>query len=660
MKLSIRRIRKKLSSRSHNAADAAAELARRGKWLAVISENTAQGRRIKLYYNPKPLLLILVSLVVGGYLAGAVALTWWLDRSAFNRVGFFDVALPWRWSGLNTLRGEGFSAQGIKALADGKQQQGLFYLQRGLMLRPNDEEARLVLAQFYAENDYYDGVRRTVTPQLEFGFSGPLARLYVDQAAMVEDYDAIGKLITKWRDQPTVSAEDREWLNENNFRVQMYQDEPEAALAAIDRPDTQGIKWDTMRVAALLRAGRVDEAWALAEGLRPDFPGTFPLVRRMQATVISQMGDLPRLRSILDLLLEDGNSVPEAWIFAVEQTARGKFNEAAETYLEGFFRRFGARPDEVNNLVVRVSGTRNVEIVRKCAELAKEYQSLSVANQAMVGILYVGESEWGVLAKEWEIGVEVPDDLAHIQRLIHGVLAATGPDQSDESLLAALNSGRYGLGIYRELTQGFGKEERWQLVKVAAESGIRYFPHSAYLAENLAKAEAALSESSPDTRVSDMMAELSRRYEEEDLPDLRLELAELVGKERWSDLERLVRKIRRQRPVWLSQIAAELDTADAQAGAAEGDFPRLIRLAPAMIRRDGEWADWFTDQAEAAIATGEAKLAKALLEAVLTAAESDERAGALLASLIKRREVQEPASASQGEGAPSDSLRPEN
>ena len=656
MNFSIRRIRKKLSAKNHNAADAGAELARRGKWIAVISENTAQGRRVKLYYNPKPLLLIFMSLVVGGYLGCAVALIWWLDRSAFNRVGFLDVALPWRWSGMNTLRGEGFSAHGVKTLGDGKVQQGLFYLQRGLSLRPNNEEARLALTQFYAENNYYDGVRRTVTPQLEFGFSGPLAKLYVNQAVMVEDYSAVGKLIAKWRDDPTVSAEDREWMNETNFRAQMYRGDPEAALVAIDRPDTQGTKWDTMRVAALTRVGRLDEAWAVAEGLRPDFPGMFPLVGRTQAMVISEMGDVSRLRSVLDRLLEDGNLAPEAWIFAVEQTARGSFNEASEEYLKGFFRRFGARPDDVNGLVARISGTRNVEMIRKCAELAKEYQSVSINNQAMVGLFYVGEAEWGLLAKDWGIGVEAPDELGDLQRLFHGVLAATGSDSNDEALLAALNSGRFGLGVYRELTQGFAKAELWRLVKAAAESGIRYFPYSASLAESLAKADEVLSESVPDTRVSDMMTELSRRYEEADLADLRIELIDLAATARWSDLERIVRKVHRQRPVWLSQIAAELDTADARAGAAQGDFSRLIRLAPAIIRRDGQWADWFTDQAEVAIASGEAKLAKALLQAVLTVAESDERAGELLLSLIKVPEAQEV----EVEVAPTLSLPPEN
>jgi hypothetical protein len=642
MNFSIRRIRKKLSSKNH-AADAAAELARRGKWIALTSENTAQGKRVRLYWNPKPLLIILASLVVAGYIGCAVALTWWLDRSAFNRVGFADVALPWRWTGLNELRGDGFSDQGIKDLEEGRVQRGIFYLQRGLSLRRDNEEARLGLAKFYADNNYYEGVRRTILPQLDFGFSAPLVRLYIEQAASVEDTAAIDKLIEDWSDHPTVSVEEREWMRERYFRYQMNLGKAEAALLAIDHPSFRGTKWDTMRIVALTRVGRLDEAWALADGLRPDIEGTFPLARRMQAMVLSERGDLPRIRSVFDELLVNGNLAPEAWTFAVEQSAHGNLNELSDEFLRGFFRRFGARSTDVSSLIVRVLGTRNVAMVRKTVELAHEYQALSLNARVMVGLLYISEGEWELLEKDWLIGVEVPTELVDIQRLFHGILAATGADANDEPFLAALNDGRYSLMVYRELTRGFAKAELWVLLKMAAEAGNRFFARSEFFVENLAIAEERLNEFTPDSRVDELMEELTRRYEEEAIPDLRLELLRLVEEENWSDLDAMVRKVRRQRPVWLAEIAAELDDADARAGAAERDFLRLTRLAPTMLRRDGEWEGWFTDQAEIAIEAGEIKLAQALLEAILTETDADSRAGRLWGALIEREEARKAA-----------------
>lgn len=55
-------------------------------------------------------------MMVAGYLAAAVALTWWLDRRPYNLVKFQDVALPWRWADMNELRGEGFAQHGMAEL----------------------------------------------------------------------------------------------------------------------------------------------------------------------------------------------------------------------------------------------------------------------------------------------------------------------------------------------------------------------------------------------------------------------------------------------------------------------------------------------------------------------------------------------------------------
>ena len=118
MQFSIRRIRKKAGAKERGIVDVADELARKGTWLTLVSQPTGQGKRVRLYYQPKPLLILFSSLAIAGYLAAAVALTWWLGRMPFNRVSFFDVALPWRWSGMNALRGDGFSARGLKELSD--------------------------------------------------------------------------------------------------------------------------------------------------------------------------------------------------------------------------------------------------------------------------------------------------------------------------------------------------------------------------------------------------------------------------------------------------------------------------------------------------------------------------------------------------------------
>jgi len=50
-------------------------------------------------------------LAAAGYLAGAAAVTQWLQRDPYNRIGFADVvSWPWRREHVSRLRGEGLLA----------------------------------------------------------------------------------------------------------------------------------------------------------------------------------------------------------------------------------------------------------------------------------------------------------------------------------------------------------------------------------------------------------------------------------------------------------------------------------------------------------------------------------------------------------------------
>ena len=245
----------------------------------------------------------------------------------------------------------------------------------------------------------------------------------------------------------------------------------------------------------------------------------------------------------------------------------------------------------------------------------------------------MGEAQWPLLRSDWPVGAEVAPELEGVDRLVQGVLNVIGPESNDEALRALLNAQRFGLIVYRELTRGMAKAERWDLVKVVADAGNRYFPHSLFFLDYQNQAAERLEAVVPDARLTDAVAEVSRQYAESDIPELKFELRKLVADEKWDDVEAIVRRVRRQRPAWLNQVVAAFDDADARAGAARGDVARLIRLAPAMLRRDGKLAEWFTDQAELAVAAGNQSQARSLLEAVLAEEKFYHRARTMLKEL---------------------------
>jgi hypothetical protein len=60
--------------------------------------------RFEIYH--RRLLLALAGLALAGWLVAVSALFFWLDRLPHNQVGWFDLAAPWRWSGLRAKRGD--------------------------------------------------------------------------------------------------------------------------------------------------------------------------------------------------------------------------------------------------------------------------------------------------------------------------------------------------------------------------------------------------------------------------------------------------------------------------------------------------------------------------------------------------------------------------
>lgn len=146
---------------------------------------------MRLYLKYRPLALSLATLMLVGYLGAAIALSLWLDRRPHNLVKFGDVALPWRWSQLNDLRGEGFARAGLAEIEAGNVNRGLFYLRRGLGLKPDNAEARMALAKLYASAGHYAGVRRTLLPQMELGYSRGGAEFLFSQASVADDHPTV-------------------------------------------------------------------------------------------------------------------------------------------------------------------------------------------------------------------------------------------------------------------------------------------------------------------------------------------------------------------------------------------------------------------------------------------------------------------------------------
>jgi|GEM_PF-1168713 len=602
------------------------ELARKGRWVALINQETGQGRRVRLYVKIKPLLGCLTGLLVMGYLASALALFVWLDRNPFNKVGYLDVAMPWRWSTLNTLRGEGFSEQGAVELENGEAARALFYLRRGLSLNPDNEPTRLALAGYYARANYYPGVERTVRPQLKFGYSRALVELLIKQAAAADDTDTILEVVDEMQRVAGIDVAETEWLTAWRARTLIETGESVEALRVVEESSYTGSNWDLLKVDALVAGGHLDEALAVAKAMPPALSGMLPLALRAQAKVRSERREREALLAVLEEIFRENRQVAESWIYGIEQLVKAGLMEDAEEFIDGFMRRFGARVDTVNSMVGRVLNLGKSTGSQLVLQRISAWQEPTPVQRVFLVWSLIREAQWEELEEVVSDGVgdEIMDEF------LQPFVRVLGEATKDTSATGALEAwlGRDGLSLmtYRSLIEGLGKDELWPLVKIVAVAGQRYHPRSSKLTRFLAEAEEKLSEIKTDSRISEAVEAVRKTYEESEVEDLRQKVVGLVKDTEWSQVERLVLQVRRQRAGWLNRIEPELDEADAEAGAARDDWERLARLAPAILRRDPGRMAWFLDQAERAIGLGETKRALRLVGQIKSVEQADDRA----------------------------------
>lgn len=642
MQFSIRPIRLKPGAQDRISIDVGDELARKGKWLALVSQETGQGKRVRLYLKYRPLAWSLVALIVVGYLGAAVTLSLWLDRRPHNLVTFQDVALPWHWSQLNDLRGEGFARAGMAEIEAGKVNRGLFYLRRGLGLKPDNAEARMALADLYASGRYYPGVRRTLLPQLEWGYSRNVAELLFAQAAVADDHPLVAEVARDLRKFVKPGSTEDLWLVEQRAGALMASEDPESALACLRTISEARLIPQKRWVQVLIGTGEYEAALAVADSAGPVLDGLQPEKLMLRAMVHANQPDEQALKDTLDEIRRHSGMDRNLWIFGIELLAIAGMGRDAGLWVDDYLSRFAAQAGAIEMLIQRVAITENTGVTRYATERILEWQGSNPNLRLPLAAVLVQAGDWAGLSRDFADALQ--DDGASSEGLsvwVRAVVEAVEPHGSADKLDVFLAQGSLRLLFYRTMADGFAQTERWDLVKRVVDAGMRHHPHSAGLMRWGEEASKHLANRVADTRVDDALAATGFTYTADDVPALRLQFRRLVESAEWDQLESESLRIRLQQPAWLSRIEATLDWSEAHAAAARKEFERLRIVAPRVLRRDGEMAAWFTDQAELAIEAGATESAIRLLEVILAEEKFYHRARTILKELTLVQEPEE-------------------
>jgi len=296
-------------------------------------------------------LVWMLVLALAGYFPAAYAILRAQSDKPHNRITYTDLAFPWRWSGLDELRGRALIAQARDELRAGNFSAGFSRLRMGLARAPTDTDARTDLAKLYI-------MRRL--------------RIHADRVLMEafdHAYPGIGYVSTSYR---TLTYGDNP-ENELRFIAAARKAHAAAAGPAADSPQI-----DALEIETWLRLGRIDEAEAAGRRIytegtaeriqadlsialaRKDYTRACVLVETWlrlhpsaetviaRAVVVYRLaGRFDDMQACLNLLRKLSPVNPAHAAFNVVQNLLAGRDEQARAALEDGLFRFGADPREL-------------------------------------------------------------------------------------------------------------------------------------------------------------------------------------------------------------------------------------------------------------------------------------------------------------------------
>ncbi|WP_157772378.1 hypothetical protein [Lacunisphaera limnophila] len=537
--------------------------------------------RIERHTNPlwvfevyhRRLLLALGVLALVGYFLLATALYVWLDRKPHNQVAWFDLAAPWRWSGLQAKRGDTAIEAGLEQLRLRNYPDAFYQLRVGLARSPANIEGRLTLARLFAGSDptraltlledglaHAPGDERLVALLLEF-----YTVLQVQERALAT-VDRLLATAPQGRVRFMLERARVTLL----LQLQRYS-EAEAALAAVSAPAAaEEATWRSLRLELLLRTGRAAQARPGLDALLAD--GTPALLLRQVGEVAVALDDAALLQSVVRRLQAREPEAPGPYLFAIQAWHRLKRVSPQANAEREYLQLFAGNDSALQALAALAVNLDQPDLVNRVRQAAASARLSQFAYRVHLTEIALrrGDTDTAMRTlRDWESGVEtLPAQQRFypefIRRLARGAFAGT-PDQVT-SVLGHLAANRFQarLQIYDLAITVFEKSGHAAAADQLARAGLQVYPYSAPLlaaGQRLAAGEAARAATA-------VTSEAAASGPEASLPLTGpLALAELdrrLAADELAPARDFLRAVRSQRPAWLPAFEAAVAARDVE------------------------------------------------------------------------------------------------
>ena len=523
-------------------------------------------RKRILILNLHRILPLLALMAVLGYVGAAGGLYLWLDRNHNNKIGFWDLALPFRWSTLRAKQGQGFIADGLEDLKEENIASGLMKLRIGLIKFPEDQEARLELARLYARYGLADRVLTSLEEGLDYRYpSFDYLSLLFETAGFTENYlltlrvteqllqepanipdPAIHALLLKARIQAFLKSE--RYLQALQLSRRLNRDK-DKALNAVDG-----------EVLALFGLKLYPRAVALLEVLRLNSEPS-PMLLQLLAQAYRHMGNMVELRDILRYLIQEAPSNPQPYLFAMNEWRQAGQPERVQDVFEDYLINFGQNERAIQALSAILADWPNSRLVKRCMEEA-EKQGFDTRPFLVILVQSLlaegGWSEASIAFSLLERGLEelpenIPSVAPFMMQFLSRLITALEPgnETGPSVLVEFFSKRRFPSSLYLSTADMLEQSGKWTASREILGLAHRIFPHSANITDHLNLVDKRIAE----LKTTDTLPKADSMEQELATPEEALAaLDKLIASNDLGEALVTLRKLRRQKPLWLEGI----------------------------------------------------------------------------------------------------------
>lgn len=576
----------------------------------VIDDESTAGHYKTLWLDARALLKITSVTAVLLWCGAAGLLYSHLREQPFNRVRYTDLVLPWRWTQIRDLRGQGYIAAGFAALEQHRLDQAMFNFRHGLSRHPDAPDARLALAGVYARYGYYRGARDILLPQLErtrppSGF----IHFLIQTAGQFDDHATMLTVCDRLLPGAARDPAERIWLLEQKARALVALRRFADAQAALDEAGVNhSLNWRALRLQAQLGLGH---GAAMVREIRGWSDSSLPADFQLQllASALSSVGDVAGLSTTIETLQQRHPTEPTVWIEAIGYYTRAGARDAAWHTLQDGLRRFDGNAATANRFALAAAESGHPDLVALCVENARELGrpvlppltdltiaylqvgDLAAANDTFKQLLVSDQKirdsqsasptgQAGLAAPMPGIGrtssATAPTPLTPVIRdwlqTLLGALAMPVDDRA-EAHCGVLQQNNLSLAAFTRSAESLAQAGHWPAVAAVARVGLVRFPGSTQLtrwsdtaAEKIAAQPSSARPAEPAIKVIPSAADIplapptaaASVYTRLTPAEFLAQLDDASHRRAWPEVQSMIRDVRAENPTWLPQTQSEI------------------------------------------------------------------------------------------------------